>query len=76
MPEGGIACRASTSRKVADKDPVRPGETFNYTISVTNPYDCTLTNVRVVDAVSAPDGITFTDRYARPARRRDRRPTP
>jgi uncharacterized repeat protein (TIGR01451 family) len=58
VPEGGIACGLDIG-KTADKDPVRPGETFNYIITIPNPYDCTLTNVKVVDEVIAPEGITF-----------------
>jgi uncharacterized repeat protein (TIGR01451 family) len=59
VPEGGIECGLPVS-KAPDKDPVTVGETFNYAITIMNPYDCTLTNVKVVDTVTAPEGITFS----------------
>src|SRR5207247_1468019 len=34
----------------------RPGETLNYKINITNPFDCTLNPVKVVDEV-APSGV-------------------
>lgn len=60
VPAGGIQCPGLNVAKSTDKDPVVSGDTFTYTITVTNPYDCPLTNVKLVDTVSADPGIAFT----------------
>lgn len=60
VPPGGIQCPGLDVAKTVNLDPVHVGEPFVYKITVTNPYDCTLTNVKVVDKVTAPEGITFT----------------
>jgi uncharacterized repeat protein (TIGR01451 family) len=60
VPVGGIECPGLQVAKVTDKDPVSVGDTFKYTITVTNPYDCTLTNVKLVDTISSDKGITFS----------------
>lgn len=59
VPAGGIECGLPVTKTV-DKDPVRPGGSFTYTITVTNPYDCTLTNVKVTDTVAATDGVRWS----------------
>lgn len=59
-PVGGIDCPGLGVAKVTDRDPVQVGESFVYTITATNPYDCTLTNVRVVDDIVPTNGIVFT----------------
>jgi uncharacterized repeat protein (TIGR01451 family) len=50
VPAGGIICNLGV-RKNADPDIVSVGDTFTYTINVDNPFDCTLTNVRVEDII-------------------------
>jgi len=60
VPVGGVECPGLKVAKTTDKDPVAVGETFKYSITVTNPYDCTLTNVKLVDTISADKGITFS----------------
>lgn len=59
VPEGGLDCDLPVEKSV-DKALVAPGDDFVYTIRVTNPYDCTLHNVRVVDELTADDGVTWT----------------
>ena len=59
-PAGGIDCPGLGVGKVTDKDPVQVGDTFTYTITTTNPYDCVLRNVRVQDDITATSGITFS----------------
>jgi hypothetical protein len=39
---------------------VGAGDSFTYTITVTNPYDCVLTKVHVVDEVTATKGVIWT----------------
>ncbi|MDX6274451.1 MAG: hypothetical protein QOJ92_1661 [Frankiales bacterium] len=59
VPAGGVSCALPVAKTV-DKDPVGAGETFTYTITVTNPYDCILTKVHVVDEVTATKGVIWT----------------
>lgn len=58
VPEGGITCPIPVT-KAADRDPVAPGESFTYSITVENPFDCTLTDVAVTDTVSVRDQAQF-----------------
>lgn len=57
-PAGGITCDLPVE-KSSDKDTVEAGEEFTYTITVENPYECTLTDVRVEDQVGSTDDATF-----------------
>jgi LPXTG-motif cell wall-anchored protein/uncharacterized repeat protein (TIGR01451 family) len=59
VPAGGVSCALPVTKTV-DKDPVSAGESFTYTITVTNPYDCVLTKVHVVDEVTATNGVIWT----------------
>lgn len=59
VPAGGLDCDLPVA-KSSDKELVEPGDDFTYTIEVTNPYACTLRNVRVVDELTADDGVTWT----------------
>lgn len=58
-PAGGISCDLPVS-KTSDEDLVEPGDTFTYTITVDNPFQCPLTNVRILDELSASDDVTWT----------------
>jgi len=59
VPKGGISCGLPVTKTV-DKDPVQAGDNFTYTIRVDNPYDCTLTNVKVTDTITGTDGVLWT----------------
>ena len=58
VPSGGISCDLPVT-KSSDPVEVQPGDTFTYTITVDNPLQCPLTNVRIVDQVSATEGVTW-----------------
>lgn len=57
-PPGGLPCDLRVD-KTADKALVEPGDEFTYSILVPNNYDCTLRNVRVVDTITADEGVTW-----------------
>lgn len=65
VPEGGIECGIQMSKNT-DKPRVTRGETFTWTINVTNPNDCVLTQLKVVDTITADPGITWTVDSASP----------
>ena len=67
VPSGGIECSLPVAKTV-DKEFVAPGDTFNYTIKVTNPFaDCELTAVKVVDKISVEPGIKYEILSSTPA---------
>jgi len=66
-PAGGIDCPGLGVGKSTDRDPVQVGESFVYTITATNPYDCTLTNVRVQDDITPSSGVSFSVGTTNPA---------
>jgi hypothetical protein len=65
VPEGGIECGIGMVKRT-DKDVVGPGDTFNWTVTVSNPNDCVLTKLKVVDTITAPDVIKWTVDSATP----------
>ncbi|HKY77971.1 MAG TPA: hypothetical protein VJS45_17690 [Acidimicrobiia bacterium] len=65
VPEGGIECGIQMSKNT-DKPKVGRGETFTWTINVTNPNDCVLTQLKVVDTITADPGIDWTVDSASP----------
>jgi hypothetical protein len=65
VPAGGIECGIGLLKK-SDKDVVGPGDSFNWTITVTNPNDCVLTKLKVVDTITADRGIVWTTASATP----------
>ncbi len=65
VPEGGIECGIQMSKNT-DKPKVGRGETFTWTINVTNPNDCVLTQLKVVDTITADPGIEWTVDSASP----------
>lgn len=68
VPAGGITCPDINVSKTATPDPVNAGSDFTYTIAVNNPYDCVLTNVRVVDTITTSNNnIRYTIRSQEPA---------
>lgn len=58
VPSGGIACPIPVT-KTANPQNVNPGDSLTYTITVSNPFDCTLNNVKVVDTTTASSGVRF-----------------
>lgn len=68
VPAGGISCPDINVNKTANPDPVNAGSDFVYTIDINNPYDCTLTDVKVVDTIeTSSDKIKYTIRGQEPA---------
>ncbi|HUQ40268.1 MAG TPA: hypothetical protein VM030_08945 [Acidimicrobiales bacterium] len=64
VPAGGVECGvADNPLRDAHKDlsaaDVSPGQTFTYDVVVPNRGACTLTNVKVVDTVTGPEGSTI-----------------
>ena len=65
VPAGGIECGIQMSKNT-DKPKVGRGESFTWTINVTNPNDCVLTQLKVVDTITADPGIVWTVDSASP----------
>ena len=65
VPAGGIECGIGLLKNT-DKNVVGPGDDFTWTVSVTNPNDCVLTQLKVVDTISADTGIVWTVDSATP----------
>ena len=59
-PAGGIDCPGIGVNKTSDRADVNAGETFTVTIAAFNPCYVPLTNVRVVDDITATNGVGFT----------------
>ena len=57
-PVDGISCGIPTIKR-PDRSELPVGHPFIFIITVTNPYDCKLTNVHVVDDVSATRDVKF-----------------
>jgi uncharacterized repeat protein (TIGR01451 family) len=66
VPPGGIECGLPV-KKTVDDPVVQPGDEFTYTITVDNPYDCTLTDVKVDDRIAADGGVQWQVLRTRPA---------
>jgi uncharacterized repeat protein (TIGR01451 family) len=58
VPAGGIQCGIGLQKK-ANPEKVNAGDTFNWTVTVSNPNDCILTALKVVDTISADSGIKW-----------------
>ncbi|MGH9003224.1 MAG: hypothetical protein ACRDYV_08855, partial [Acidimicrobiia bacterium] len=58
VPAGGIQCGIGL-QKNANPTKVAAGDSFDWTISVSNPNDCILTALKVVDTISADEGIKW-----------------
>ncbi len=57
VPANGVQCPGLTVEHEVDKPTVTPGDEFQYTIEVTNPHDCVLTKVNLVDTLTIPAGV-------------------
>lgn len=60
---GGIDCGGLPPLTVEKDAPqtVQPGDTFDYTIDVTNTNDCEVTDLVVTDEITGPAGFEVTD---------------
>ncbi len=66
VPEGGLSCPIQMS-KTSNKDVVGRGEDFTWTLKVTNPNDCVLRSVKLVDTITTDrPGIVWTVTGAAP----------
>lgn len=60
VPAGGVQCPGLTVGHTVDKPAVTPGDDFVYTITVTNPDDCELQKVKLVETPTASKaGVKF-----------------
>ena len=59
VPSGGVQCPGVNVDQTVDPPTVTPGDDFEYTIVITNPNDCTLENVKVVQTLTATAGTTY-----------------
>jgi uncharacterized repeat protein (TIGR01451 family) len=61
VPAGGVQCPDLKVDHNVDKPTVTPGDEFTYTITITNPHDCVLSNVKIVETPKAKAaGVKFT----------------
>ncbi len=58
VPAGGIQCGIGLAKK-ANPEKVKAGDSFDWTITVSNPNDCILSALKVVDTISADPGIKW-----------------
>jgi hypothetical protein len=59
VPAGGITCGIGLV-KTSDHDTVTPGQDFNWTVTVSNPNDCVLQQLKVVDTITADPNVVWT----------------
>ncbi len=59
VPAGGIECGIGLVKK-SSHEIVRPSDSFTWTVTVTNPNDCVLTSVKVVDTITADSPIRYS----------------
>lgn len=57
VPAGGIICSIPVT-KTANPMAVTAGQSFTFAITITNPFDCTLSQLHVTDVITS-DGPTF-----------------
>jgi hypothetical protein len=62
VPAEGIACPGIRMAKSLDTTSVRPGDRFTWTIDLSNPNDCVLDKVKVVDTIAATAGVRYHGR--------------
>lgn len=59
VPTGGIVCPGIAMTKQSSRPAVAPGERFTWSVTVANPNDCVLDGVKVVDTVTAGEGMRY-----------------
>lgn len=57
VPSAGVRCPGITVDHTVEPDDVKRDEEFTYTVTITNPNDCTLTGVQVVETITTPTGV-------------------
>jgi len=62
VPAGGLSCPGIGVKKELDKRSVKPGDSFRTTITVSNPNDCILDDVKLTDEITASPGVAWTAR--------------
>ncbi|HVW35453.1 MAG TPA: PASTA domain-containing protein [Acidimicrobiia bacterium] len=68
VPAGGVQCPGVKVTQTVEPPAVTPGGDFTYTITVTNPNDCDLTHVKVVETPTVtPSTVKYTIVSATPA---------
>lgn len=59
VPAGGVRCPGLTVDQTVDPVSVTPGQEFEYTITITNPHDCILDEVKLVDTITTTPGVKY-----------------
>lgn len=59
VPPEGIDCSGIGMTKRATPSRVKPGEKFDWIVTVSNPNDCRLSHVKLVDTIKATDGVRY-----------------
>lgn len=67
VPAAGILCPGLGVTHKAEPATVKPGDRFTWTITVTNPNDCTLDGVKLVDTLVAAPGVRYSTGATNPA---------
>ena len=59
VPADGIRCPGIGMVLKAEPPTVKPGESFDWHLKVSNPNDCQLAHVKVVNVINATDGVKY-----------------
>jgi Domain of unknown function DUF11 len=59
VPADGIRCPGIGMVLKAEPPTVKPGEKFDWHLTVSNPNDCKLDHIKVVDVIKATDGVKY-----------------
>ncbi|MCA1842836.1 MAG: PASTA domain-containing protein, partial [Actinobacteria bacterium] len=57
VPTTGVRCPGIDVKHEVDKPTVTPGDDFTYTIVITNPNDCVLSKLKIVEKPTLPAGV-------------------
>jgi hypothetical protein len=59
VPADGIQCPGIGMTLRADPPKVKPGDMFEWRITVSNPNDCQLAHIKVIDVITAPEQMKY-----------------
>ncbi|MCA1844301.1 MAG: DUF11 domain-containing protein, partial [Actinobacteria bacterium] len=60
VPKGGVqGCPGLVVDQTPDKPTVTTGDEFTYIVKITNPNDCAVSDLKLVEAPTAPAGVKF-----------------